>query len=76
MKRKWCSLILIKNILQEIPEFLNAVYSLESQRDVMMGIGTYHLNSVYEFDALCMSDNNYLLYCERHDREADIMEEK
>lgn len=76
MKRKWCSLILIKNILHEIPEFLHTMYSLEGHRDVMMGIGTYHLESIYEFDALGSSDSNYLLYCERHDRDADIMEEK
>lgn len=76
MKQKWSSLILIKKIMQEIPEFLSTVYSLETQRDVMMGLGTYHLDATYDFEILSLSDNVYLLYCDNHDREQDDMLEK
>ena len=76
MKQKWSSLILIKKILQEIPEFLSMVYSLESQKDVMMGLGAYQLDIIYDFDILALSDNVYLLYCDNHDRDQDSMNEK
>lgn len=75
-KGKWNSLVMLKNIVLELPDFLTLIYENSTSIPILRGFGTYTLNLIYDLEGLAYSTFNHLLFCEKHDRINDLMQEK